>query len=157
LIPKEEIFFIQSRYQPIALYNVIYKINTKVIANKLKPLLPFLISPKKTNYVEGRHILDGIILSHEIIHSLKSTKTLGMLLKIDLSKAFYLLSWEYIENTLSDFGFCHDWTHWILSLLSSTFFSVLFNGFPPSPSSLPMEFVRDIPFPHFSLSPWLKA
>ena len=38
--------------------------------------------------VEGRHILDGIILAHEMIHSLKKMKTPGMLLKVDLAKAY---------------------------------------------------------------------
>jgi hypothetical protein len=141
LIPKEENVVIPSKYRPIALCNVIYKIITKVIANRLKPLLPFLISPEKTGYVEGRKILDGIILSHEVIHSLKSTKTLGMLLKLDLSKAFDCLSWEYIEKTLLAFGFSHDWIHWILSLLSSAFFLVLVNG-SPSPTFLPSRGIR---------------
>lgn len=59
----------------------------KVLANRLKPLLSGLISPKQTGFVEGRQILDGIILTHEMIHSKKQTKTLGMLLKIDLEKA----------------------------------------------------------------------
>ena len=54
----------------------------------MKPLLPLLISPEQSGYVEGRKILDGIILTHEVIHSLNNTKNASMLLKIDLSKAF---------------------------------------------------------------------
>ena len=50
--------------------------------------MPGLISPEQTGFVEGRQILDGIILTHEMIHSLKHTKTLGMLIKIDLAKAY---------------------------------------------------------------------
>jgi hypothetical protein len=75
LIPKEENEVAPSKYKPIALCNVIYKIITKVIANRLKPLLPLLISPEKTGYVEGRKIIDGIILSHEVIHTLKHQET----------------------------------------------------------------------------------
>ena len=74
------------------LCNVIYKLISKVIANRLKPLLPLLISPEQIGYVEGHQILDGIILSHEIIHSLKILKKPGMLLKLDLSKYFDKLS-----------------------------------------------------------------
>jgi len=55
--------------------------------------------------VEGRQITDGIILTHEIIHSLKQLKKVGMLLKIDLSKAFDNLSWNYIQKMLIAFGF----------------------------------------------------
>eukprot|EP00253_Pinus_taeda_P015324 PITA_15324 len=88
LIPKSEGANKLEKYRPIALCNITYKIVSKVIANRLKPLLPLLISPEQSGYVEGRQITDGIILTHEILHSLKQSKKLGMLLKIDLSKAF---------------------------------------------------------------------
>lgn len=71
-----------DKYRPISLCNIIYKIVSKVIATRLKPLLPLIIFPEKSGYVEGRQITDGTILTHEIIHSLKKTKKLGMLLKI---------------------------------------------------------------------------
>lgn len=53
----------------------------------LKPSYP-IISLEKMWYVEGRKILDGIILSHEVTHSLKIMKKPGMLLKLELSKSF---------------------------------------------------------------------
>ena len=101
LIPKEENTSTPDKFCLIALCNVIYKVISKVIANRLKPLLPLLISPEQSGYVEARQILDGIILTHEIIHSLKQTKQAGMTLKIDLSKAFDKLRWTYIQKMLS--------------------------------------------------------
>jgi hypothetical protein len=89
----------------IALCNVIYKLLTKVIARRLKPILPTIISPEKSGYVEGRQILDSVILAHEVIHSLQKTKTPGMLLKLDLSKAFDKINWEYMQAMLLAFGF----------------------------------------------------
>ena len=43
-------------------------------------------------FVEGNHILDGVVFSHEAVHSLKIQKKPGMILKLDLSKAFDRLS-----------------------------------------------------------------
>jgi hypothetical protein len=72
LIPKENEARTPDRYMRIALCNVVYKKISKVIANRLKPLLPTLISQEQAGFVEGRQILDNIIHSHEIIHTLKS-------------------------------------------------------------------------------------
>ena len=92
LIPKEDHLSTLEKFRPISLCNVIYKIISNVITNRLKPLLPLLILQEQLGYVEGRQILDGIILTHEIILSFKNNKQVGMLLKIDLSKAFDKLS-----------------------------------------------------------------
>jgi hypothetical protein len=104
-IPKENNTTSPAHFRPISLCNVIYKLLTKIIATKLKPILPFVISPEQSGYVEGRQILDSVILAHEVIHSLRSTKTQGMLLKLDLSKAFDKLNWGYLQSTLLAFGF----------------------------------------------------
>ena len=61
LIPKSEGANSPGKFRPIALYNVVYKIISKVIANRLKPLLPWIISPKQSGFMEGRQILDVII------------------------------------------------------------------------------------------------
>jgi hypothetical protein len=56
LIPKENEARTPDHYRPIALCNVVYKIISKVIANRLKPLLPTLISQEQAGFVEGKKI-----------------------------------------------------------------------------------------------------
>eukprot|EP00253_Pinus_taeda_P015416 PITA_15416 len=133
LVPKGEEANTPDKFRPISLCNVIYKLISKVVANRLKPLLPLLVLPEQTGYVEGRQIMDGIILSNEVINSLKILKKPGMIMKLDLSKAFDKLSWEYIQHTLLAFGFNATWTCWIMNLISSACFSVLLNGSPSQP------------------------
>ena len=121
-----------------------------MVVNRLIPLFPLLISLEQSGYVEGRQILDGIILTHEVFHSLKTSKTLGIILKLELSKSFDKLSWAFIEKMLLDFGFCQDWVHWILSLISSALFSILVNGSPSSTFSPSHGILQGYP-----LSPFL--
>eukprot|EP00253_Pinus_taeda_P026486 PITA_26486 len=96
LVPKREEANMPDKFRPISLCNVIYKLISKVVANRLKSRLSLLVLPEQTGYVKGCQIMDGIILSNEVIHSLKILKKPGMIMKLDLSKAFDKLSWEYI-------------------------------------------------------------
>jgi hypothetical protein len=105
LIPKENEARTPDRYRPIALCNVVYKIISKVIANRLKPLLPTLISQEQAGFVEGRQILDNIIHAHELIHTLKIQRRGGMIIQLDLAKAYDKISWHYMVKTLEAFGF----------------------------------------------------
>lgn len=128
LIPKEEICFQPKSFCPIVLYNVIFKIITKVIVIFLKPLLPLLTSQEQTSYVEGRQVIDNVIPTHELIHSLKLNKTPGMPIKLNMSKVSDKISQWYLQEVLLAFGFQPSWVRWIHSLVSSTFFSILVNG-----------------------------
>jgi hypothetical protein len=66
----------------------------------------------------------------EHIHSLKSSCKPGLLIKLDLAKAYDSLSWDCIVNILQAFGFSPPWIKWIMSLISIAFFSILVNGSP---------------------------
>lgn len=78
-------------YRPISLYNVLYKLISKVVANRLKVLLPYLILDSQSDFVLGRQIMDKILIAYEVIHFLRR-KSNGtqcfMSLKLDISKAY---------------------------------------------------------------------
>ena len=72
----------------IVLCNTIYKIITKALVNRLKKLLPKLISEHQTRFVPRRSILDGISIIQEMIHSANKNKEACMLFKLDIQKAY---------------------------------------------------------------------
>eukprot|EP00253_Pinus_taeda_P010870 PITA_10870 len=81
LIPKIDNAQTPDRFRSIYFCNVVYKIISKVVANRLKPLLPTLVSVEQSSYVEGKQILNNIIQAHEVVHSLTSNRKVGMIMQ----------------------------------------------------------------------------
>ena len=93
--------------------------------------------------------LDGIILMHGTIHSLKTFKKLVMLIKFNMSKDFNKLSWRYIYWIFLAFGFSPKWTNLVLSLTSYIFFSILVNGYLFATFYLSHNIRQGDPLSHF--------
>eukprot|EP00253_Pinus_taeda_P025327 PITA_25327 len=88
LIPKEKGANTFSRFHPISLCNIGYKLITKVIANRLKTILPSIIPENRGGFIQGRQIVDNYILVQEAIHSSLTRKEKGMVVKLDLESTF---------------------------------------------------------------------
>jgi len=58
--------------------------------------------------------MDGIVVAQEVIHSLKNSRNKGMLIKMDLEKAYDHLSWDYLGGILKAHGFDKRWVKWIM-------------------------------------------
>ena len=130
LIPKCKSPKSLSNYQPISLCNTIYKIVTKIIVNRIHPFLFGLISPLQATFVPGRKGLDNAIIVQELIHTMskKKGKTGVMAIKLNLEKAYDRLEWSFIRDTLNLFNFPDQLISLIMSCVSTTSISILFNG-----------------------------
>lgn len=100
LIPKFTGAKSMADYRPIALCNVYYKIISKILSLRLKPVLQEVISENQSAFVRGRAISDNVLITHEMLHYLKNsgaTIHCSMAVKTDISKAYDKLEWTFIR------------------------------------------------------------
>eukprot|EP00253_Pinus_taeda_P014598 PITA_14598 len=128
LIPKSDSPASFDDYRPISLCNCLYKIISKIIANRLRPILSRSIAPQQFAFLDSKQIHEAIGLAQEALHSIWSKKLKAILLKIDLSKAFDRVSWLYLKMILIHLGFPHSYISWIMACITSPSFSILING-----------------------------
>lgn len=107
LIPKYSYPSSITQYRPIGFCNTPYKIITKIIINRIKPLLPKLISPERFAFLKERRASDNAIIVEEILNYFKKKKVkqAHFLLKLDLEKAFDQMECAFINKTLHYFNF----------------------------------------------------
>eukprot|EP00253_Pinus_taeda_P030816 PITA_30816 len=115
-------------FRPISLCNCLYKIISKIIANRLKPILSRHISPEKFAFLNHRQIHETIATAQELLHSLHIKKQKGLILKVDLSKAFNRANWLYLRLLLTHLCFPHIFIKWIMSCITDVAYNVLLNG-----------------------------
>ena len=70
LIPKKKNPEFASKFRPISLCNVLYKIFSKVLANRLKKILPNIITENQGAFTKSRLISDNILVAFESLHSM---------------------------------------------------------------------------------------
>eukprot|EP00253_Pinus_taeda_P023181 PITA_23181 len=128
LIPKTDSPSSFNDFRPISLCNCLYEIISKIIANRIKPILSKHISQEQFAFLHHRHIQHAIGTAQEALHSIKLRNLKGLTLKIDLSKAFNKVNWLYIKMIITHLGFPPAFTNWIMGCISSVSFAILING-----------------------------
>jgi len=116
-------------WRPISLLNVDYKILARIMSNRLKYVLPTIISEDQTCSVIGRDISDNISSVRDIINMVEQEKIEGYLVKIDQEKAFDRISHQYLMEILKRFGFGLRFRKWIQIFYNDIFSAVKCNGF----------------------------
>lgn len=100
------------------------------LANRLKGVLPKVISETQFAFIKGRSITDNVMIAFELLHYMKrnTTKKRGeVAFKIDISKAYDHVDWGYMRLLMLKLGFDQRWVNIVMMCLSTVRYSVLVN------------------------------
>lgn len=129
LIPKKLDSLEMKDYRPIACCNVLYQVISKILANRLKKLLPRIILENQSVFVQGRLLMENVLLASELVKDNHKEKvSQWCVMKIDISKAFDSVQWSFVLKILSALGFPVRFIHWINLCITTPSFSVQVNG-----------------------------
>jgi hypothetical protein len=128
LIPKKAEALHPKDFHPISLIHSFAKLVTKILSNRLAPLLNDLVAANQSAFVQGRCIHDNHILVQQTIKLLHRRQVPSLFLKLDISKAFDSMSWSFLLEVLTHLGFGQVWCNLVANLLSTASTRVLLNG-----------------------------
>ncbi|XP_058749275.1 uncharacterized protein LOC131622266 [Vicia villosa] len=119
-------------FRPICLIGCIYKIISKLLAARLRRVIGKLVSESQTTFVSGRQILDGVLVTNEIIDFAQRHNRPCLLFKVDFAQAYNCVEWDFLREMMGKMGFGHKWLQWMEATVFSSNLSILVNGSPTS-------------------------
>jgi hypothetical protein len=112
LIPKKEDPEVLKDFRPISLCNVIDKVVSKCLVNRLRHCLQELIAPAQSAFVPGRLITDNALIAFECLYAIQSGNTRSKQFgayELDFTKALDQVDWGFLRGALQQLGFHSKW------------------------------------------------
>ncbi|KAL3675120.1 hypothetical protein R1sor_025068 [Riccia sorocarpa] len=128
LLPKGEVRKHLRQWRPIFLLSLSYKIIGKILAERLKHVIPKLIDEDQTGFVSGRNIMDNVLSLKLCQDFCNTTGQSATFCKLDFEKAFDRVQHEFLWDTLARLNLSEDFSQLIKMLVGKGRAKVCING-----------------------------
>ena len=121
------------KFCPISLSNVVSQIISKVLANRIKSILSNVISNVQSAFISDRLIIDNTTVAFEMLHRMwnrRKGKTGHMAVKLDISKDYDRVEWEFLRRIMLKIGLLEQWVNLAMETVQIATYSILVNGEP---------------------------
>ncbi len=118
-----------KNWRPITLLTVDYKILSKVLANRLKKILPKIINEDQAGFMQGRYIGENIRGLWDLIDNISEEEETGLLISLDIEKAFDTVELPFLFNAMAALGIGEEFQRMIEVLYTNAHSSVLNYGY----------------------------
>ena len=99
-----------------------------MLSGHLRGVLHETIHSTQGAFVQGRQILDAVLIANETVDEKRRPSEEGVVFKIDFEKAYDHVCWDFLDHVLEKKGFSPRWRKWMRGCLSTVSFAVLVNG-----------------------------
>jgi hypothetical protein len=113
LVPKVDDASDMKLFRPISLLNCSFKLFSKALTLRFERVCQRLISKEQNVFIRGRYILESVVITHEIVHSIHKSKEPGVIIKLDYEKTYDRVNLDFLMEILRLRGFSDKWVEWI--------------------------------------------
>ncbi|XP_060217048.1 uncharacterized protein LOC132644468 [Lycium barbarum] len=129
LLPKFEHAENVRDYRLIACCNTSYKIISKMLSNRLRQVLPSIISPNQSAFVSGRTVVQNVLICQDLVrlYNRKNSPS-SCLIKINLKKAYDTVEWAFVKEMMHALNFPYQFIRWTMACITTPQFTIAING-----------------------------
>ncbi|XP_062100714.1 uncharacterized protein LOC133806637 [Humulus lupulus] len=129
LIPKMEHPKTAADYRPIAYCTTLYKCISKMLCHRVSGILPKLVNQNQGAFIKDRSLAHNVLILQDLLKGYnRKYSSPRCLLKIDLSKAYDSIDWDFLENLLKAFNFPDRFIRWIMTCMRGASYCLMLNG-----------------------------
>lgn len=129
LVPKVTRPKFVKEFRPIACCTTHYKIIVKIITSRLKLVVDSIVGPAQSAFIEGRNILDNVIIAHELVKGYNQKRVSPRCcIKVDIRKAYDSMEWPFLKMILMEFGLPMGFVNLIMECVTTVSYSLILNG-----------------------------